>query len=71
MSESKAMRRALPSTVKVKDREIKVENLSEKAKKILADLITAEEEIARCSATLRFTEIAHKELTAMLSRVAT
>jgi hypothetical protein len=60
------MRRPLPRSIKIKNQDINVDAMSEKAKRILSDLLIAEEEIARHAAALRFTEIAHKELSRLL-----
>lgn len=58
--------RPLPRSIKIKNQDINVDTISEKAKRILSDLLIAEEEMARHTAALRFTEIAHKELSRLL-----
>jgi hypothetical protein len=58
----------LPATIKMKDKELKTEDLSESGKRILADLLAAEEQLGKHSAMIRFLEIARKELHTMLDK---
>lgn len=56
----------LPASIKIKDKEFKTEDLTDKSKKIIADLIALDKVIFESQVKLRSYELAKEALQGML-----